>query len=92
MPARRKRRRGVLPLSRQQRCPRLLRVHNSPSVEADGYFIVGDPAFGPNVDVRCRIDPGGYMNNAVGTVYSSLEPANLQEALVLCGNVGGYGP
>ncbi|WP_394855170.1 DUF2510 domain-containing protein [Gordonia amicalis] len=66
--------------------------NNSPSVEADGYSIVGDPAFGPSVDVRCHIDPGGYMNNAVGTVYSSSEPANLREALEFCGNVGGYGP
>lgn len=66
--------------------------NNSPTIDADGYSIVGNPAFGPNVDVRCYVDPGGYMNDALGAVYSSSEPANLQEALEFCRNVGGYGP
>ena len=65
--------------------------NNAPTIREDGYSIPGNPAYGPDVDVRCYIDPGGYMNNAIGVVYSSSEPANLREALEFCRNVGGYG-
>ncbi|GAA1482578.1 hypothetical protein GCM10009624_30180 [Gordonia sinesedis] len=63
---------------------------SAPIILEDGYSIVGNRKYGPNVDLRCYIDPGPYMRAAVGAVYSSSMPANLNAALEFCREVGGY--
>jgi hypothetical protein len=63
---------------------------NAPPVAEDGYSIVGNRAYGPDVDVRCYIDPNVVIGDAVGVVYSSSEPANREAAYTFCRNAGGY--
>lgn len=64
--------------------------NNSPTVLEDGYSIYENPKYGPDVGERCYIDPGGYMANALGIVYSSANPLDRQNALEFCSNASGY--
>lgn len=64
--------------------------NNSPTIQEDGYSILDNANYGADVDVRCRLDSGGLMGNAVGAVYSSTSGGDRENAYEFCRNMGGY--